>query len=125
MSQSIKAFERTFEAETDLSTKQYLVVELGAGDNQVDVCDAQGEISIGVLQNDPAAGEAALVQFLGTTKAVAGAAITKGARVTTGAAGKVEAAATGDYVIGRALEAAGADGDIIEVLLTLGDSPIA
>lgn len=125
MSQSIRDFERTFAAENDLSAAQYLIVELGAGDNEVDVCDAQGEIAVGVLQNDPGAGEAALVRFLGTTKVVAGAAITKGARVTTGAAGKAETAATGDYVLGRALEAAAADGDIIEVLLALGDAPIA
>lgn len=125
MTQAVRDFERTFEAENDLSTKQYTIVELGAADNQVDTCDAQGEKSVGVLQNDPGAGEAALVRFLGTTKVKAGAAITKGAFITTGAAGKAEAALTGDYIIGRALEAAAADGDIIEMQLMITGVPLA
>jgi len=125
MSQSIRDFERSFEAEADLSAKQYYIMVLGTGANQVNAASAQGAASIGVLQNDPQAGEAAMVRFLGTTKVVAGAAITKGARITTGATGKAEAAATGDYVIGRALEAAAADGDIIEIMLVQGDDAIA
>lgn len=52
----------------------------------------------------------------GTRKMTAAAAITLGADVYTAAAGKVSVSAQTAYLVGTALEAAGADGDIIEVL---------
>lgn len=118
MSQSSYLLEKTFDAENDLSSKQYYFVELGGSDNQVDVCDGAGDLPIGVLQNEPEADEAANVRIGGTTKIVASAAITKGAYVGTTNAGKAVAkTADGDIVRGIALEAAAVDGDIIEILL--------
>ena len=60
----------------------------------------------------------------GTHKMIAAGAITAGALVYSAASGKVSAtAATGSYVLGTALEAATADGDVIEVLYNAhGDS---
>lgn len=53
----------------------------------------------------------------GTTKYVAASAITAGADVYTAASGKVnDTAASTSYLLGTALEAATADGDVIEVL---------
>ena len=53
----------------------------------------------------------------GTSRMVASKAIAQGAAVYTAASGKITDAATATgYLIGTALEAAGADGDIIEVL---------
>lgn len=53
----------------------------------------------------------------GTTKMVAAGAIAVGAEVHTAASGKVNDTATAtSYLVGTALEAASADGDVIEVL---------
>ena len=77
---------------------------------------------IGVLQNKPdAANEAARVRMLGTTKIVAGEAISRGQLVTATSAGKAEVVdAASEWYFGFALEAAAADGDIIEIMLNYG-----
>jgi len=101
----------------DLSAKQYLFMKMSA-DNTVDTCAAVTDVAVGVLQNDPsAAGKPATVAVLGTTKVVAGAAIAVGARVAPTAAGKAQTSVATQYARGIALEAAAADGDIIEILL--------
>ena len=58
----------------------------------------------------------------GTMKMIANAAIAAGAPVFTVAAGKVGATGTGAFYVGVALEAAGADGDTIEVLHIGGET---
>jgi len=121
---------KTFEAENDLSAKQYYLVELGTSAGQVDVPDANTDIPIGVLRNDPKAQENASVRLLnsqGTEFMVASAAIAKGALVvpaliaTAANKGKIRTltgiATETVYIVGMALEAATADGDIIEVAL--------
>ena len=50
----------SFVAENDLRTKQFYIVEV-SGNNQVDVCDAATDITIGVLHNKPNSAEAAEV----------------------------------------------------------------
>ena len=121
MSQFVRDFARTFVAGSDLSAKQFYIVKLGTGatyGNDVVLSSAATDVHVGVLQNTPAAGEAATVQFLGTTKVVAGAAIARGAYVSADASGKAASNTTDkENAIGMALEAAAADGDIIEVLL--------
>jgi uncharacterized membrane protein YphA (DoxX/SURF4 family) len=118
MSQSIKDFERTGTAGEDMDTKQYYIVQQSAtGD--IEVGEGATDLLVGVLQNKPKSGEAALYRFAGTSKVVASAAIAIGAYVTTTALGKAVTTTTaGDVVIGRALEAAAADGDVIEIQLT-------
>lgn len=79
---------------------------------------------IGTLANLQAgglgAGETAAISLLGkggTKLMVANAAVSAGARVFTGASGKVSpTSASGIYYVGIALTAAAADGDVIEVL---------
>lgn len=67
--------------------------------------------------------DVALTSKPGTHYAIADGAITAGAKVYTAASGKVSATATGtSYLRGRALDAATADGDIIEVLPMFGDT---
>lgn len=106
------------EAETDLSSKQYYFVEFGAAAGQVDAVDTLAEQAIGVVQNTPEAGEMANVQIFGTTKVVASAAIAEGAKVTAAAGGKAVSTTTAGHIVRAiALEAAAADGDIIEVML--------
>jgi hypothetical protein len=77
------------------------------------------DICVGLAQHAAsAAGESVNIAFLGVSKAVASAAITKGALVQpTGSAGKVKTAVSTGYALGIALEAAAADGDEIPILL--------
>ena len=123
----------SMKAAGDLSSKQFYCMKVSAA-NTVDTNDAAGGRVIGVLQNKPdAAGRDATVAVAGRSKAVAGAAVAAGAYVKALANGKVDdaataptvdasgasatAASTGANVIGIALTAAAADGEVIEVLL--------
>ena len=99
-----------YKAAADLSSYQYCVVVPSASasaDMEVAVATAQGEYAVGVLQNTPASGAWAEVMVIGTSDVIAAETINSGVEVTIQAAGgKIEAAASGDWVIGRSLEAA-------------------
>lgn len=115
-------FERSYKAETDLSTSQYRIVEL-SGTDQVDVCDNAADVPHGVLQNDPKIGEEATVMLMGVSKVVTdgtvNGGITVGATLGTGATGKaIRKSADADFVLGEALDASTADGVIIRILMT-------
>jgi hypothetical protein len=112
-------------ANADLSTKQYLFVKETAA-NTVDVCSAITDKAIGVLQDKPAAaGRSCAVAFDGTSKVVAGAAITVGAAVAPMASGKAQTAVSTQFPRGIALEGTtNGDGDIIEILLIAGGVPL-
>lgn len=103
-------------AGADLSAvaKQYTAVKLATAG--VIAASVAGEQVTGILQNGPKLGDPAKVGFSGVSKARAGAAITKGALVTTRADGTIGPAASTNFVIGQALEAAAAN-DVISVLL--------
>jgi hypothetical protein len=104
----------TLIAGADLSALQYTFVTLNSA-GQV-VAPGAGAGVVGVLQNDPASGQAALVDIAGITKVVAGAAITTGARVMTTSAGKAITGTATNNLLGIALET-GADTRVIRVLL--------
>ncbi|MEL7168258.1 MAG: capsid cement protein [Bacteroidota bacterium] len=72
--------------------------------------------TLGVASYDVATGDMAAVHVLGTTVVEAGGAVAAGAAIETDASGKAVTNAAGP-VVGRALTAAAADGDLIEVLL--------
>lgn len=119
MSQSIRDFERSFvTGATTLAAKQYYIVKQHT-DGTAILSAAATDKHIGVLQNKPGVGQAALVRFLGTTKVVAGGSISVGAWVTADSNGKAVATTTDkDVVIGKYLgTASAASGDIIEVQL--------
>ena len=84
------------------------------------------EQDIGVAMVDGVSGDVisvALPSKQGTHLAIAASALTKGALVHTAASGKVnDTKATGAFLRGIAMEAAGADGDIIEILPAIGDT---
>lgn len=84
----------------------------------VDTATAATDAIIGVSKNAPGQGEAAAVQFAGTARVVSSGIIAVGAWVTATTGGKI-IATTSDHavVLGRALEAAAADGDVIEIAL--------
>lgn len=72
--------------------------------------------ALGIAQNGGAIGDAVPVVALGTAIAEAGAAIAVGAQLGYDASGRVVTWTTGP-VIGRALTAAGAAGEQVEVFL--------
>jgi hypothetical protein len=95
--------------------QQYLVVQ-GSSANYGGLATAVTQSLVGIAQNVPQAGEHLTVCPFGQSRAVAGAAVTAYAELTSNGSGRVIAAVSGDScVIGYALEAAGADGDLIRV----------
>lgn len=109
-------------AAADLSSNQFYCVKKNTTDNQFALCDTDGEVFDGVLQNKPsAAGDAADVMALGVTKLEAGETLAAGDLWGTDASGTgkviegtVTGADVGDYVAGRVLEGA-ASGELATV----------
>lgn len=119
MTVDIRDFERSFVCgSSSLATKQYYIVKQHT-DGTVILAAAGTDKLLGVLQNKPAVGAAALVRFLGTAKVIAGGTISVGAWVTSDSAGKAVATTTDkDVVLGKYIgTASAASGDIIEVQL--------
>lgn len=105
-----------FVATGDLSSSQYKLVKLASTAGAVKVCSAATDVSIGVLYNEPASGEAALVAHGGVVKMLSEASVTAGAYVAPSTTGRAKVTTTGnDDVVGIALTAGDA-GDIISVL---------
>jgi hypothetical protein len=114
MSQSVRDFERSKTADNAITA--YQVVKITS--TGIDVATSNSDAIVGVAQMAAAATEQCTYRFIGTTKAIASAAISAGAKVTATTAGKVVTTTTDHHtVLGVALEAASADGDIIEVQL--------
>lgn len=108
MSQKISLLTLSILAAAALTAERF-VTATGA------VATAAGN-AVGVTRSDAAIGELAPVDVIGTAVVTAGAAIAAGALVEVGTAGKAVTKSAG-IAVARALEAAGADGDPIEVLL--------
>jgi hypothetical protein len=104
----------SLEAAADLSAKQYFLVKVDST-GKAALC-GDGENAVGVLQNDPEAGQAATIATGGIAKVECGGVITTGGNVACNADGEAVAAASGDYIVGVALET-GADGRIISINL--------
>ena len=102
-------------AGADLSSSQYLAVQV-ATDGDIEVAATDGA-AIGILQNEPTEGQAAAIRVAGVSKAVAGAAIGALDPVAAGTGGKIETASGGQLMLGVALTAAGADNDVITILI--------
>lgn len=100
-----------------------LIVKFGADDDTVIVAAAATDSLLGVVHLGPASGEPVDVMTHGIADVIAGGAITRGALVTSDAAGKAVAAAPGagvnNRVLGVAMRSAVAN-DIIPVLLQPG-----
>ncbi|MRJ40820.1 MULTISPECIES: capsid cement protein [Idiomarina] len=94
------------------------VVALAAGDNEVALAtDVAGPLlGTSAEPREVAAGGRIDVTFNGIEEVEAGAAIAKGAKLTVDTQGRVVTSAVGtDNIIGRALTAANAAGDIISI----------
>ncbi len=61
-------FDRTFIANADLSSKQYMFVKAGSVKGECAINATVGGSVLGVLQNDPKQGEEARVRVLGFSK---------------------------------------------------------
>lgn len=95
--------------------QQYVAV-IGSSANYGGLATAVTQNIIGIAQNVPQIGEFMTVCPFGQSRAIAGAAVTAYAELTTNGSGRVIAAVSGDScVIGYALEAAGADGDLFKI----------
>lgn len=120
-------------AAADLSAKQYYAVKIDSAGKAA--LAGAGEFAVGILQNKPAAGQAAAIASVSAiSKAVAGGSISAGATVAVDSNGKlvdateakVNTSDTGSAtdaviasnVVGVALAAASA-GDLFPVLITL------
>lgn len=114
---------RTFIAGEDLSAAQFKFVTLES-DGQVDLADSAGENCIGVCLVGGTAGTAVTVAISGKVMVEAGGTIAAGAAVQTDGNGDALTAASGDYVMGYALEA-GVDGQIIAIELIQGGNIVA
>ena len=113
----------SMEAE-EAMVEPYVFVEVGTTAGQVAFQDASTSVAtpiVGVIQNSASAGDAVNVQMTGISKAVAGAAIAKGARVHVGSIdGRIDDdqdGTAGSVYVGIALEAASAAGEIISVAI--------
>jgi hypothetical protein len=104
------------------AAKQYYVCKVGTTAQEVKVAGtAATDLVIGVIQNDPADGGEAEVACMGVAKAAAETGITYGDYLTTSSTGRVKTTTTdGDSLVGMALEASSAAGDIIKVVVSLG-----
>ena len=108
----------TLEAAADWSAKQYHLVRQSAANICNQASDAGNSALAGVLLNKPnAAGRFASVGVQGISKVVAGAVITQGAILSTNGSGRAITVVSGAVAFGRALTAAGADGDIISAAI--------
>lgn len=106
-------------AGADLSAKQFTFVKLSGTD--VVSAAAATDIPVGVLLNDPTSGEVAAVAVSGVVKLKASAAIVAGVLVGTTSTGTAVTLVAGTddtkFILGRAVTAAGAAGDIITVAI--------
>lgn len=100
----------------DLSSSQYKVVKLASTAGAVKVAAAATDAAVGILYNEPASGEPALVAYGGVVKVLSEASVTAGSYVAPSTTGRAKITTTGnDDVFGQALTAGDA-GDIISVL---------
>jgi hypothetical protein len=112
-------------ASTDHSSNQYKFVTVNSS-GQVALTGNGAEVD-GVLQDKPAAANRqASVAISGVTKVLLGTGgVTAGDDVASAASGLCVTAATGDVIVGRALQT-GSSGDIVAILLKLGNkAPLA
>jgi len=107
----------TLKAAADLSAKRYFIMRQSAeGSCNMASLGTTSQV-IGVLQNKPESGENATIADSGKSKVVAGAAIAQNLQVASDGTGRAVACGSGDMSIGRALQAAGAAGEVISVRL--------
>jgi hypothetical protein len=110
-----------FTAQSTLAEKQFHAVVACSTAGKVKVGSASSDKILGILQNDPAAGEAAEIVGIGNSKAVMAAGVAFGDMLTVNSTGQLTTTTTaGDRVVAIALEASGGAGYIHPVLVVPG-----
>lgn len=108
-------------ASATFAAKQYYVCKASGTAREVKPAASNTGVLIGIVQNDPAAGEVADVAINGIGKAAAETGISWGSPLTVSSTGRVKACNTnGQTVIGYALEASATAGDILGVMISQG-----
>lgn len=117
----LNLWTESYEANADLSAKQYTLVSpvaAATGKYKVGAPGGQGVLTCGVLVNTPTSGQQAEVQKLGCVQVKAAGAFNAGILLTCNdTTGTVAAAASGDYVIGMAGEGAAEANQLVKVEL--------
>ena len=104
----------------DLSAYQYHFM-VNSGTRRVDRSDTAGESTFGVLQNKPAAANRdASVCAQGRTKMFAGGTIVGGADITVTLSATAVTAASGDYIVGKAITGVASGGIFDGVIVHAG-----
>lgn len=85
-------------AEEDLSALEFRAIEIDG------TLAASNGVSVGILQNKPKNGEDATLSYFGRSRFRAGAAVTKGDRITVVASGWVTGVNSNQVAIGTALQ---------------------
>ena len=103
-------------AQSDLSAKQYHAVILATTARKVKIASAATQQVLGILQNDPVAGEPASVVAAGMTKAYSGAAVVAGTLLTSNSTGQLITSTTANNkIVGRAITAASGTAVLFEL----------
>lgn len=122
--QSFDIHTESYEQAEDLSALQWCAVSFASSSTagskvEIEKPSAQGALTVGILQNAPTYGtDLGNVRHQGVSKAKAHETFNKGVELTVvDSNGRLEAAASGDYVIGLALEPATCANAIVAILL--------
>lgn len=115
------AFEKgglilNFEANADLSAKQYRAVKMVTG-SKVDVASAATDICIGILQNKPVSGATAEVLVFGISKIDSDTSLAIGVLIGPASDGQLQAAVATNYPIGHVVLASGAAGELASAII--------
>lgn len=115
------------EAAADYRTtsKQWYLMKKNSSDKRYALCDTDGEMFMGILQNKPgAAGDAADIMAFGVSKAVAGEVLTPGMLFGTDSSGRAKqvehtntGADVGDYYGGHVIVGAAAANELCTVFM--------
>lgn len=106
----------------DLSAKQYHVAMLASTARTVKASTGPTAANVGILDNDPVAGEPASVIGAGMAKAYSGAAIAAGDLVTANTTAQLVTTTTANNkVVGRAITAASGTAVLFEVFVAQGN----
>lgn len=113
--QVVEGLEIALNAGADLSAKLFFIVKVNTDENAV--LAGAGEASLGVIREAAAQNAPVTVQTGGFAKVSAGAAFNAGVLVASDANGQGVLATSGQYAIGMAMQAAGAQNEIVSVRL--------
>ena len=101
---------------------QYKIVKAATTAGAVVLASAGSDKILGVLQNDPASGQEADVAVLGIVKCLAEASVAAGDHVAASTTGRAKTTTSAnDHVLGIAIDASGAAGDLIRVVVAISN----